>query len=138
MGQALAAGMAAEDEEAAAEKPGARPQLDDGLAPQPGTLEQDCFGRQVFQPGALAHRQTLSDRRGRAGRTVDLLRGGGGDLRGCASLHRYGYREPVAGDEAARGGEQYRERDVAALGRREQDAQRVVLIEMREPGRAIA
>src|SRR6266851_1452169 len=138
MGQALAAGAAAENQDAAAEKPTARPQLDNGLAAQLGAVEQNRLGRQVFEPGALAHRQMLRDFGGGAGRTVDLFRRRGGDLRRCVFLGLYGYREPVAGDEAAGSGEQYRERDVARLGCREQHAQRVALVKMREPGRAVA
>src|SRR5439155_1186404 len=59
------------------------------------------------------------------------------DLRHCSLLQPRADRQPVASDKAARGGEQHRERNVARLGRRKQDAQRVMLIEMGEPGRAI-
>src|SRR6266446_346626 len=79
----------------------------------------------------------LRDQRGRASRAIDLFGRGGSYVRRRVFLGLYDDRKPVAGDETARGGEQHRERDVARLGRREQDAQRIMLIEMGEPGRAI-
>ena len=44
----------------------------------------------------------------------------------------------VAGDQPARGGDQHREGRIARLGRREQHPHRVVLIKLRQAGRAVA
>ena len=54
MGEALAARAPAEDDDPAAEKPGARRQRNRGVAAQPRAVEEDRLGRQVFEPGALS------------------------------------------------------------------------------------
>jgi hypothetical protein len=46
--------------------------------------------------------------------------------------------EPVAGNEPTRGRQQDRKRDLAGIGLRKQHAQRIALVEMREPRRAAA
>ena len=44
----------------------------------------------------------------------------------------------VAGDKAARGGDQHREGGITSLGSREQHPHRIVLIKLREAGRPVA
>src|SRR5205823_14543240 len=132
MGQPLAAGLPPENENAAAEKARARSELDTGLAPQPRAIEQDRLGRQIFEPGALCDAQLLRDHRRCAGRTINLLGGRGGDVRGGVLPQLNVDRKPVTGDEAPGGRQQYREWDVIGLGRGKQHPQRITLVEMRE------
>src|SRR5438128_2091809 len=49
VGEALAACTAAKDHNVTAEKSGTWTELDDGLAPQAGAVEQDGLGRQEFE-----------------------------------------------------------------------------------------
>ena len=59
-------------------------------------------------------------------------------MRARLGLDADGEVDPVAGDEPARGGDDRGLDRVAGLGQREQHAQRVGLIEMREPGDPVA
>src|SRR2546423_8064247 len=112
MGQPLAAGLPSENEDAATENARARSELDTGLAPQPRAIEQDRLGRQIFEPGALSDAPLLRDHRRCAGRTINLLGGRGGDVRGGGLPPPHVDRKPGTRDEAPRGRPQYRARDV--------------------------
>ena len=142
MRQTFAACLSPKDKNAPAEKPGGGSKVDPCLSPHPGAVEQDRFGRQKFEPSACADRQMLRDRGRRAGRAIDLLGGRGRHMRSSPLPHLNVNREPIAGDETARSRQQDCEIDIAGLGRGEQDAQRIALIQMRKrrvsipPGKA--
>ena len=59
-GEALAAGAAAEDDDVAAEEPGAGRELDPRLAAQTRAVEQDRLGRQEFERSRRRRPQALA------------------------------------------------------------------------------
>src|SRR5207248_11774711 len=112
-GELLAAGAAAEDENTAAEKPGARGKLQCGFATQTGAVEQDGFRWQVFEPAARFDRYGLYDFGRGGGRAVNLFRRRGGDVRGGRGPDAQLNAQPVTGDEAAGGGDHHGHRNIA-------------------------
>jgi hypothetical protein len=137
-GEAFAASMAPKDHDIAAQKRGARHEINDRLALKARAVEQDRLGRQEFESGAGSNRQGLFDGRGPAGRPIDLLRRGRGDVRRRSWGELDADIQPVTGDEPARCRDDDRDRRIACGRRRKQDAQRVALVEMRESGDAVA
>ena len=131
MGEALAASAPPENQDAATEEPGARSQRDRGVAAQPRAVEEDRLGRQVFEPSAAGDRKVLRDLGRRAGRAIDFFRGRGGYMDDSAGFEADGQADAVAGDEPARGGDQYREAGVTRLRSRKQHPHRMALVEMR-------
>src|SRR5947209_10121562 len=137
-GETLPARAAAKDHHVAAQERGARREIDDRFAVQAGAVEQDRLGRQEFESGAGPDRQRLIYGRRPAGRAIDLFRRGRGDMRYRTWSELDTYIQPVSGDEPARCRDDDRDRRIARGRRREQDAQRVALIELRQTGDAIA
>jgi len=128
--KALSPRAAAKHNNIAAQERGARREIDDRFAPQAGAVEQDRLGRQEFESGAGPDRQGLFDRRRPPGRPIDLLGRGRGDMRRRSWCELDVDLEPVTGDEPARSRDDDRDRRIADGRRREQDPQRVALIEM--------
>jgi hypothetical protein len=112
-GEALSPRTAAKDHDVAAQKCRARREIDRRFAPQAGTVEQDRLGRQEFESGAGPDRQGLLDRRRPAGRPIDLLRRGRGDMRRRPRRELDADVQPVAGDEPARCRDDDRNRRIA-------------------------
>ena len=133
-GEALAPGMAAEDEHLGGQQAGTGGELDVEAAPQPGAVEEDGFLRQPFEGGAGFRPEARGDAGVGAEGAVELLGSGGAERGGGAlpQLHRDAQR--VAAGQAAGGVDQGGERRFAGLRPGEEDAQRGGLMEMAQHG----
>jgi hypothetical protein len=129
---ALTRGDASEDEDFSGQQDGVRREVDDRAAAQPGAIEEDRLQRQIFEAGPRPDAQRDIERGVRPGGAIDLLgrlsrdmcRGVGSDIDADG--------EAIAADEPARGGEENGDRRLARRRVREEDAQRIALIEMTE------
>src|SRR5262249_12462356 len=137
-GKALAARAAAEHDDVATEKPSASGEIHRRFAAQARAVEKDRPERQKFESGVGADRQGLPDNRRRSRRTVVCARGGAGARRRRAGGERDAKTKRAAGAGPAGGGKENRQWRIAEGGGREQNAQRVALIEVREVADTVA
>src|SRR5258707_4091109 len=130
----LARGDAPEDEDFSGQERGIRSEVNKSAAAQPGAIEQDRFRREVFEPGAGTDLQGNVDGGIGPVRAIDLLGRLRGDMRRCVGSDIDADGEAIAADKPARGGEEDGNRRLARRRVREEDAQRIMLVEMTEAG----